>query len=525
MIAQHLTVYAYQELLDVGWRRSGTYIYHADPNGTCCPAYTIRLDATQFTPTATHRRVLRRFESFCSGDWARRQRAQQSHGHDSAPSSPHGPASEPDNGKRHAEAGSTQQHASSPGREALAVQQQVADRCSQAVANRIQSSSQPALVAALATSNSVFTVQQAPEATANTDSHSASHTLCLRSALCWKAAAQAAHATVHVPAAPTPPAQWSRPQTSTALSPTPPLSKNKAKKARKAAAKAAAAAGTAAGLTVVALATKMAAEALPLVHAALTADVAVAALAPAVSAARGHLSVTLQLPAAVPSGGSPELKTLLQPHAPASPLPGGAATQPSARAEPRVAGEAVSDAAAEPRSETATGGESGESADSGAEWSPQSSKATSEASGGGADAERLKWWLADPPDGGWKLRMVLRPSEFVEEEYQLYQRYQCAVHKDPPGKISRKGFHRFLVDTPWQGTVSAGEDSDAPECGYGTFHMQYWLGDHLIAVGVWDVLPRCAARPPAYVPRRAHACDRWGVGPAGHHSGTVARRQ
>ena len=31
----------------------------------------------------------------------------------------------------------------------------------------------------------------------------------------------------------------------------------------------------------------------------------------------------------------------------------------------------------------------------------------------------------------------------------------------------------------------------APSCGYGAFHMQFWLGAHLVAVNVIDILPRC----------------------------------
>ncbi|GHJ84169.1 hypothetical protein NliqN6_0571 [Naganishia liquefaciens] len=40
----------YQDLIDRGWRRSGTYVYHPDMANTCCPQYTIRLDALQFDP-------------------------------------------------------------------------------------------------------------------------------------------------------------------------------------------------------------------------------------------------------------------------------------------------------------------------------------------------------------------------------------------------------------------------------------------------------------------------------------------
>lgn len=32
---------------------------------------------------------------------------------------------------------------------------------------------------------------------------------------------------------------------------------------------------------------------------------------------------------------------------------------------------------------------------------------------------------------------------------------------------------------------------NGPDCGYGSFHQQYWLDEELIAVGVIDILPKC----------------------------------
>eukprot|EP00892_Ulva_mutabilis_P000285 jgi/Ulvmu1/10257/UM060_0058.1 len=461
MVAKKLTVYAYQELLDVGWRRSGTYVYHADPPGTCCPAYTIRLDATQFTPTAAQRRVLRRFESFCSGEWARRQRAkgQQPSVADEQPA--------PNNGVHGSAAAPAEQAdaATSPV-DLSATQAALAERCSSAVTHHLRTCSTPELVAALDTAENVFTVKQ-PVADCS-----------------GQAGARGVTA---------------RPQPCRALSPTPALSKNKAKKARKAAAKAAAAAGAAAVPSVSAVATDLAMEAVPAVQAALAADAAVAALAPDVAAERGHLRVTLRVPAAVPAAASPALRALLQP----SPAAAGAArsahdssadmracsTGAAGASAPAVASPSATSGASMPP--PAAGEQSDEeSLDSDADWSPRSSEPSSEPPDDAA-AERPKWWLTDPPDGSWQLRMELKPCTFDEAEFQLYQRYQRVVHGDPPFKVSRRGFQRFLVDTPWEGTVPRAEDGDAPDCGYGAFHMQYWLGPHLIAVGVWDILPRC----------------------------------
>ncbi|POI30290.1 hypothetical protein CIB84_005960, partial [Bambusicola thoracicus] len=34
---------------------------------------------------------------------------------------------------------------------------------------------------------------------------------------------------------------------------------------------------------------------------------------------------------------------------------------------------------------------------------------------------------------------------------------------------------------------------NGPECGYGSFHQQYWLDGKIIAVGVIDILPYCVS--------------------------------
>jgi hypothetical protein len=73
MVASTLTVHAYQELLDRGWRRSGTYLYLTFPDRNCCPTYTIRLHAPSFQPSAAQKKSLRRFAQFLSGEWAAKQ--------------------------------------------------------------------------------------------------------------------------------------------------------------------------------------------------------------------------------------------------------------------------------------------------------------------------------------------------------------------------------------------------------------------------------------------------------------------
>ncbi|KAI0758303.1 arginine-tRNA-protein transferase [Irpex lacteus] len=56
-----LTCEAYQKMIDRGWRRSGEYCYKPDLKRACCPQYTIRLDALEFKPTKSQRKLVNRF--------------------------------------------------------------------------------------------------------------------------------------------------------------------------------------------------------------------------------------------------------------------------------------------------------------------------------------------------------------------------------------------------------------------------------------------------------------------------------
>ncbi|XP_064320379.1 arginyl-tRNA--protein transferase 1 isoform X3 [Phalacrocorax carbo] len=76
-----------------------------------------------------------------------------------------------------------------------------------------------------------------------------------------------------------------------------------------------------------------------------------------------------------------------------------------------------------------------------------------------------------------------------QESYEVYKRYQMVIHKDPPDKPTINQFTRFLCDSP----LEAENAPTGPECGYGSFHQQYWLDGKIIAVGVIDILPYCVS--------------------------------
>ncbi|KAK4489264.1 hypothetical protein RD792_005061 [Penstemon davidsonii] len=65
--ANSLTVDHYQALLDRGWRRSGCYLYKPEMEKTCCPSYTIRLKASEFSPSKEQVRVSKKMQRFLDG--------------------------------------------------------------------------------------------------------------------------------------------------------------------------------------------------------------------------------------------------------------------------------------------------------------------------------------------------------------------------------------------------------------------------------------------------------------------------
>ncbi|KAI9102469.1 arginine-tRNA-protein transferase [Phlyctochytrium arcticum] len=88
--------------------------------------------------------------------------------------------------------------------------------------------------------------------------------------------------------------------------------------------------------------------------------------------------------------------------------------------------------------------------------------------------------------GSQTLKVVLERAAFNDEVFQLYSKYQIAVHHDPPHKLTPSAFKRFLVDSP---LVFEPPTPTTP--GYGTFHQKYYLNNRLVAVGVLDILPNC----------------------------------
>ncbi|KAG9128339.1 Arginyl-tRNA--protein transferase 1 [Ceratobasidium sp. 392] len=54
----------YKRLLDRGWRRSGDYLYKPNLKDSCCPQYTIKLDALNFKLSKNQRKALNKWNKF-----------------------------------------------------------------------------------------------------------------------------------------------------------------------------------------------------------------------------------------------------------------------------------------------------------------------------------------------------------------------------------------------------------------------------------------------------------------------------
>lgn len=100
-------------------------------------------------------------------------------------------------------------------------------------------------------------------------------------------------------------------------------------------------------------------------------------------------------------------------------------------------------------------------------------------------------YLKTPPEPEHQFTVTLEPDTFTEEKYAVFENYQRIVHKEPPEKISRNGFERFLCNSPLRRETFVG--SDGKERQLGSFHQCYRLDGELVAIGVLDLLPNCVS--------------------------------
>lgn len=95
-----------------------------------------------------------------------------------------------------------------------------------------------------------------------------------------------------------------------------------------------------------------------------------------------------------------------------------------------------------------------------------------------------------PLEPAHRFEVSLEPDAFTEEKYTLFENYQRVVHHEKPSDISKKGFRRFLCDSPLHRTSRPFNGIEQP---LGSFHQCYRLDGRLIAVGIVDLLPHCVS--------------------------------
>lgn len=104
--------------------------------------------------------------------------------------------------------------------------------------------------------------------------------------------------------------------------------------------------------------------------------------------------------------------------------------------------------------------------------------------------EGEKGHLKTPPEPSYSLTVTLEPDEFTEEKYVLFENYQRLVHHEPPHRISRPGFKKFLCNSP---LPRSAEKFDGRERRLGSYHQCYRIDGTLVAIGVLDLLPQCVS--------------------------------
>jgi len=62
--AIYLSCHIYQDMIDMGWRRSGKYCYKPILDKSCCPQNTIRLRSLEYKVSKSHKKVLKRMEKY-----------------------------------------------------------------------------------------------------------------------------------------------------------------------------------------------------------------------------------------------------------------------------------------------------------------------------------------------------------------------------------------------------------------------------------------------------------------------------
>jgi len=81
-------------------------------------------------------------------------------------------------------------------------------------------------------------------------------------------------------------------------------------------------------------------------------------------------------------------------------------------------------------------------------------------------------------------------NKYTDEKYNIYKKYQIAIHKDQPNKLSPNGFKNFLGNAQFN-DIKKFDNTTNPifPDKFGGYHMLHRIDGKLFAVGVIDILP------------------------------------
>lgn len=99
------------------------------------------------------------------------------------------------------------------------------------------------------------------------------------------------------------------------------------------------------------------------------------------------------------------------------------------------------------------------------------------------------------PNAKHKLEVHLERASYTDEKFELFKKYQIAIHHETISEQRQSSFKGFLVDGPLKYSAiryEHGRPAPMPSH-YGQYHQMYRVDGKLIAMGVVDVLPGCVS--------------------------------
>ena len=73
-----------------------------------------------------------------------------------------------------------------------------------------------------------------------------------------------------------------------------------------------------------------------------------------------------------------------------------------------------------------------------------------------------------------------------EQSYEVFLKFQTVIHKEPLEKCGESQFNDFIMQSP----LVAEKSEPGTGINYGSYHLQYWIDDKLLMVGVLDIIPK-----------------------------------